>query len=942
MRKLLLLLVSALFYFGAAAQVHNKKPLDHTVYDSWQSVDNEALSNNGGHVLYTVKVQQGDARLVITDASHKHILQIPRADSAVFTNNSRYAVCLIKPFYKDVRQAKIKKKKQEDFPKDSLAIVNLSTEKIKKVADVRSFKTAEHAPVVAYLSSAQTDTIKKPAAGDTSKKAIANTVAPPTREGDDLTVMQLLNGKQRTFKYVNTYQLSKNGKLLAFAVTAPKKSTVVRSGLFVYDIDRDSLKYVSTGRGNYSNLTFDRLSSQLAFTAEKNPEKALVKPFKLYYYSLLKDTADVIAGPASAGMPDRWMVSGNGKVFFSKKGDLLYFGTAPIPKPADTTIVDFEVAKLDIWNYKDDYLQPQQLKNLQRELRRSYLAVINLSANAKKTIQLGDQYIDHVFTATDNSDAPYALGLTDTGARVQAQWEGDTRTAAYLIDIKTGKRKLVSSLLRADYSISPQGQYVIWFDYKDQNWFAYSILTRKKINLTSRISTKMGEEDNDMPDYAWPYGICGWTKDDHDVLIYDRFDIWKINPANGALTNFTNGFGRANKLIFRYYRPKSSNDNERFIKDNEPLWLLTQNDDNKQWGYYKKTLSSNKPPAKVVMGGFEYSPLKKAKQGDLFIYTKQNFQHSPDLYLSTDLKKEIQLSHINPQQNNYNWGTAELVEWTTPKGYHSKGILFKPEDFDPSKKYPMLCYFYEKVSQNLYDYIAPAPTPSRLPITYFVSNGYLVFEPDISYETGHPGPSAVEFVNSGVEMLKKNPWVDGNNIGIQGQSWGGYQVAYLITATDMYKAAWAGAPVANMTSAYGGIRWETGVNRQFQYEKTQSRIGATLWERPDLYIENSPIFHLPKVHTPLVIMSNDNDGAVPWYQGIELFTGLRRLGKPVWLLQYNDEAHNLIHRRNRKDITIREQQYFDYFLKGAPMPVWMDKGVPAVDKGKDWGLGLEK
>jgi len=452
----------------------------------------------------------------------------------------------------------------------------------------------------------------------------------------------------------------------------------------------------------------------------------------------------------------------------------------------------------------------------------------------------------------------------------------------------------------------------------------------------------MGEEDNDMPDYAWPYGICGWTKDDHDVLIYDRFDIWKINPANGALTNFTNGFGRANKLIFRYYRPKSSNDNERFIKDNEPLWLLTQNDDNKQWGYYKKTLSSNKPPAKVVMGGFEYSPLKKAKQGDLFIYTKQNFQHSPDLYLSTDLKKEIQLSHINPQQNNYNWGTAELVEWTTPKGYHSKGILFKPEDFDPSKKYPMLCYFYEKVSQNLYDYIAPAPTPSRLPITYFVSNGYLVFEPDISYETGHPGPSAVEFVNSGVEMLKKNPWVDGNNIGIQGQSWGGYQVAYLITATDMYKAAWAGAPVANMTSAYGGIRWETGVNRQFQYEKTQSRIGATLWERPDLYIENSPIFHLPKVHTPLVIMSNDNDGAVPWYQGIELFTGLRRLGKPVWLLQYNDEAHNLIHRRNRKDITIREQQYFDYFLKGAPMPVWMDKGVPAVDKGKDWGLGLEK
>jgi dipeptidyl aminopeptidase/acylaminoacyl peptidase len=223
-----------------------------------------------------------------------------------------------------------------------------------------------------------------------------------------------------------------------------------------------------------------------------------------------------------------------------------------------------------------------------------------------------------------------------------------------------------------------------------------------------------------------------------------------------------------------------------------------------------------------------------------------------------------------------------------------------------------------------------------------VSNGYLVFAPDISYQTGHPGASAVEFVNSGVDALKKNTWVDAAHIGLQGQSWGGYQVAYLITQTNMYAAAWAGAPVANMTSAYGGIRWESGLNRQFQYEKSQSRIGATLWEKPELYIENSPLFQLPKVKTPVMIMSNDADGAVPWYQGIEMFTALRRLGKPVWLLQYNGEAHNLVLRQNRKDITIREQQFFDHFLKGAPMPVWMDKGVPAVDKGKDLGLELEK
>ncbi|HWW42927.1 alpha/beta hydrolase family protein, partial [Pedobacter sp.] len=183
-------------------------------------------------------------------------------------------------------------------------------------------------------------------------------------------------------------------------------------------------------------------------------------------------------------------------------------------------------------------------------------------------------------------------------------------------------------------------------------------------------------------------------------------------------------------------------------------------------------------------------------------------------------------------------------------------------------------------------------------------------------------------------------WVDGSKIGIQGQSWGGYQVAYLITQTNMYAAAWAGAPVANMTSAYGGIRWESGMNRQFQYEKTQSRIGATLWEKPELYIENSPLFSLPKVTTPVVIMANDADGAVPWYQGVEMFTGLKRLGKRAWLLNYNNEAHNLMLRQNRKDIQIREQQFFDYYLKGAKAPIWMTSGVPATEKGKTWGFEL--
>jgi dipeptidyl aminopeptidase/acylaminoacyl peptidase len=337
----------------------------------------------------------------------------------------------------------------------------------------------------------------------------------------------------------------------------------------------------------------------------------------------------------------------------------------------------------------------------------------------------------------------------------------------------------------------------------------------------------------------------------------------------------------------------------------------------------------------LVFTDHRYYALKKAEKSDDFIVRRSTYQQNPEIYATNPKFSMLnQLSFTNPQQENVKWGSVELVDYNTNDGTPLQGLLFKPENFDSNKKYPMMVYFYERNSDGLHNYRAPAPSASTINIPYFVSNDYVVFVPDIKYDLGLPGPSAYNSIMPGVHAVVAKGFIDSDNMAIQGQSWGGYQVAYLITQTNMFKAAGAGAPVVNMTSAYGGIRWGTGMSRMFQYEQTQSRIGGTLWDKPSHYIENSPLFYADRVQTPVLIMHNDADGAVPWYQGIEMFMSLKRLNSPAWLLVYNDEDHNLVQRKNRKDLSVRLSQFFDHYLKGAPAPLWMTEGLPAIEKGR--------
>ena len=343
------------------------------------------------------------------------------------------------------------------------------------------------------------------------------------------------------------------------------------------------------------------------------------------------------------------------------------------------------------------------------------------------------------------------------------------------------------------------------------------------------------------------------------------------------------------------------------------------------------------------MAPVDFSYPRKAERADRYLVTRSDFRTFPDLHVSGASFSDLtRLSDANPQLSDFAWGTAEQVAWTSVDGNRLEGTLYKPDGFDPNRKYPMMVYFYEKLSDNLHQWHQPEPGRSVISISFYVSRGYTVFVPDIPYEVGFPGRSAMNAVMPGITKLMENDWVDSGRIGVQGHSWGGYQIAYMVTQTDLFAAAGAGAPVANMTSAYGGIRWGSGMSRMFQYERTQSRIGGTLWEKPMHYIANSPVFHADKITTPLLMMHNDEDGAVPWEQGIEMFVAMRRLGKPAWLVNYNGDPHWAMGAAHRLDYAMRMQQFFDHYLMDAPAPVWMTRGVPAVDKGRAYGLEIEE
>lgn len=920
----------------------SKKPLTHSVYDNWKEINFRQLTPDGNFAVFTINPQEGDGKVVLYDLKKMKEDSVHRATEIALTGDSQFAVFKIKAPKALTDSLRRAKKKKDDLPKDSLGIYTLTTRALEKIADVRSFKVpAKAGSWLAYqleIKKEKKDDRAKAKADSTKKEVKPKKIKKNSDDnGYTLVLRRLTDKKEVQFGFVKEYGFARFGQGLLFTTTG--NDSTLSAGVYWYDLQQEQLTRLFEGKSKYKmkGLAISEDGTQASFLVDTDTTKALIRKFKLYHWKKGQSTATLLADETSAGLPAEWIVNENRTPEFSKDGSKLFFGTSPQPVVQDTTLLPEEIVNVEVWTWQDDYIYPQQNVTLENDRKRSYAMVVHL--NDGRRVQLGSADFPNVEYG-DEGNASVALAESDKTYRKTGTWDINVPSDVYVINMNDGsRREIVHGLKGSWIRLSPKADYVQWFSLPDTAWFVYSLRDGKTLNLTGSLPGTFADEEDDHPDYPGPYGAAGWTSQDEQLLVYDRYDIWSFDPrGQRAPVNLTK-IGRKEKIQFRYLRLDPE---ERFIDPAKEMLLSAFNEITKSWGYYKLNLKTQ-TLTKLLMSNHRYSATVKALQADRILFSRQSFTEFPDVWVSDiNLTAPKKLSQANPQMKNYLWGNVELVSWVSLDGVPLQGLLYKPENFDPAKKYPMMVYFYEKSSDELYSHYVPYPSASTINRTMFVSNGYLVFVPDIVYKIGFPGESAHNCILPGVTSLIAKGFVDEKNIGVQGQSWGGYQVAYLVTRTNIFKAAGAGAPVSNMTSAYGGIRWGTGISRMFQYEHSQSRIGGTLWEKPLYYVENSPLFFADKIETPLLIMHNDADGAVPWYQGIELYMALRRLEKPSWMLVYNKEDHNLRQRQNREDLSVRLSQFFDHYLKGAPQPVWMKQGVPATEKGIRQGFELIK
>ncbi len=880
----------------------------------FEDIGSIALSDNGKWMAYEVWPDRGNGMVEVKSINGRNNYSIERGKSPKITPNGAW----VGAFRKTPLEEQLNTKK--DKPKQGLSLLSTNNGTSIAFDSVQSFIFSEDGNWLAiqHYQSKEVEDLKSK-----NKKL-----------GTEVILRNLKSGVNFELSFVREMAFDSLSNYLAYSVVDTSNT---KNGAYIFDLsDKESNAIDTIENGYYANLTWDHDLQKFAFTKATYDTSFVESNASIHIWNAIENNLTTLLDADEGN--DGFVLRSNNNLTFTHDGNRLFFGFMDAEmanidskntaqKDEKENVYDIENIVedrgLDIWHGDDPRIKPNEKVSWKSTKNHLYTAVYHFNKN--EWIQLADHEMPDVSIA---HNARVVLGSSQVPYMKEMTWEGFFKDW-YYVDLESGSRTLIGNKLSEGVHLSPGGKYAVF--YENKNWNMLDIKKGTTRNITKNMAVPFYNEDHDYPSRVPGYGVAGWVEGDRAVMINDKYDIWKFPTDLSKPINITDGAGREAKRIFRVERINKGR-NEPF-GNNEELLLTSYHDMKKNFGFYKAN-TARSGVKRLLEDDKKFTFVKKAEQANIILYKQEAYDEFPNIWTAnnSDFKRTKKLTHLHEDlHKKWNWGKAELIDWLSLDGKFIQGIVIKPDNYDPNKRYPIMTYYYRFFTDKLYDFNEPK-TNHRPVFAQYVSDDYVVFLPDIRFEVGRPGFSATKSLVPGIQKLIELGIADEDKLGLHGHSWSGYETAFMITQTTIFDAAVAGAPVGNMTSAYGGIRWGSGLARQFQYEKTQSRIGESLVEAPEKYIENSPVFFADKITTPLLIMHGDADGAVPWYQSIELYLAMRRYNKEVVFLQYHDEPHHLQKFSNKLDYAIRMKEYFDYYLKGEGEPEWIIKGEAYIGK----------
>jgi dipeptidyl aminopeptidase/acylaminoacyl peptidase len=896
----------ALLIIAGSAIAQERRPLTWEDMMHFRAIEETQIAHDGSVVVLSAVPDRGDSEVLATTIDGRTTHTIARGRAPQVSPDGRFVVARLEPPFAETAR----NSDRRNGPRPGLAILDMRTGAIDSVAQVKRFALSADGRFVAFTLHASADTSRADSAAAANKKW----------QADSLIVRNIENGARYGFAHVTAFEWSEKRPALAMAVAGDSLSTALRV-LDLLSASPAPITIHSAPGQMYDQITWNgrhASTERLAFVAgEKSDERNQPGTVGLWDGSNLRELA------ITSLLPEGWITPVDGSIAFSRDGNRLFAG-ARRATVADTTARDttasglFNVDEIlrdrtvDVWHVDDTRIHTQQRQVWSGEQRATSPVIFHIDQD-RIVVPVE---LDRGFGSPP--DNPRAMLATDPTPYFPYMTFEGFFSDVYVVDLSTGEESLVVERLSGSAQLSPDGRHVVYF--QDENWHVFDVDSRSTRNLTASLDVSFAREDHDLPSERPGYGVGGWVADG-SVFVNDRYDVWQIALDGSSAARITSG--RADERVFRVV--DTDPEREWFAAGDETL-LRSYNDRLKNFGFYRAR-AGRSGAERLVEEDARFDFVAKARDADRHLYTRQTYTQFPDLLVGgPDFRSPRRLTDVNPQVSDFRWGTSELIEWRNTDGVPVRGVVIKPDNFDSSRRYPVVVYYYESFSQRLHEFNRPQIN-HRPVFPFYAGQDYVVFLPDVVFEVGRPGYSAVKSLVPGVQRLIDLGIADPDRIGLHGHSWSGYMTAFVVTMTDIFRTAIAGAPVSNMTSAYTGIRWGSGLARLFQYETGQSRLGVSMWENRQPYIDNSPVFFADRINTPLLIIHGDDDGAVPWYQSIELYLAMRRLGKEAVFLQYRGEDHHPAAYPNKLDWALKMNEWFDHYLKDEPVS-WIEEGVP--------------